>query len=507
MSLDAALSIAGSGLAMVNQQFQLVSQNVANAQTADFAREISNPVSLAGSGQGLGAKSGVVQRVLDQQLQASLFSENATVSGWQTQQTALQKIDAVQGTPGQGSDLTGLLGKVQDAFSSLVNDPSSTPQQMSVISAGQALARQLNALSNAVTSGRQQAQHDLVAQVNTLNTTLAQIGNLSRDIINLRAQGQNTTDLENQRDLARDNLSKLVNVRALEQPNGDMLLLTSSGLRLPTTGGSPFSITDANPGPTTYYPSGGLPGITLSGTDVTDALQGGSIGGNVTLRDSTLPVFQAGLDEFAQTLSTRFADQGLQLFTDASGNVPVPTGVTAQDGYVGYAASIQVNPAVTTTPSLVRDGTVAIAGSGSGASAFTPNPPGGAAGFSTLINRVLTYALGSEAQSGVAQTAPQTTGLGPTGTLSVGFATTPDLAGFAGTLQGAQSQASAMVSQNLAGETSVQSALQSRMSANSGVSMDTEMAHMIQLQNLYTANARIISSVQTMWTQTLQMVQ
>ncbi len=53
----------------------------------------------------------------------------------------------------------------------------------------------------------------------------------------------------------------------------------------------------------------------------------------------------------------------------------------------------------------------------------------------------------------------------------------------------------------------MQSALQSRMSANSGVSMDTEMSHMIQLQNLYTANARLISAVQTMWTQTLQMVQ
>jgi flagellar hook-associated protein 1 FlgK len=507
MSLDAALSIASSGLANVNQQFRLVSQNVANAQTPDYAREVSTPLSVAAGGQGMGAQSGMVQRVLDQQLQAALFTQNASVAGWQTQQTALQKIDAVQGTPGQGGDLAGLLGQLQDGFSALVTDPSSTARQAAVVSAAGNLAGQLNALSNAVTNGRQQAQHDLVGQVATLNTTLASIGDLNRQIVALRGQGQNTTDLENQRDAARDSLSKLISVRALEQPNGDLLLMTPSGLRLPTSGGTPFATSDANPGPTAYYPAGGLPGITLGGQDVTASLQGGSIGANVALRDSVLPGFQAGLDEFAQTISTRMDAQGLRLFTDAAGNVPASTGPNPQSGYVGYAASIQVNPAVAASPSLVRDGTQAVAASPTGAAAFTPNPAGGPAGFDTLLNRILTYGLGAQAQAGVAQPAPQTSGLGPAGNLSIGFAVPGDLAGFAATLQGAQSQASADVSQSAASETAVQTALNTRMSATSGVSMDTEMAHMIQLQNLYTANARLIGAVQSMWTETLQLVQ
>ncbi len=386
MSLDAALSIASSGLATVNQQFRLVSQNVANASTVDYAREVSTTQSLAAGTQGMGALSGPVQRVLDQQMQASLFTQNATVSCWQTQQTALQKIDAVQGTPGQGSDLSSLLGKVQDGFAALANDPSSVPAHSSVVSAAQALTRQLNALSTATTTGRQQAEHDLVGQIATLNTTLARIGDLSRQIVQLRASGQSSADLENQRDAARDDLSKLVGVRALEQPNGDLLLLTPSGLRLPTSGGTAFATSDANPGPTAYYPGGGIPAITLAGVDVTSGLQGGAIGANIALRDATLPAFQAGLDEFAQTLSTRFDAQGLRLFSDATGTVPTPTGPNAQSGYVGYAASVQVNPAVLATPALVRDGTQAASG---GASAFTSNPSGGPAGFTTLIGRVL----------------------------------------------------------------------------------------------------------------------
>ena len=38
-------------------------------------------------------------RDVDTALQAEVFSQNATVAGLQTRQTALQAIDAVQGTP------------------------------------------------------------------------------------------------------------------------------------------------------------------------------------------------------------------------------------------------------------------------------------------------------------------------------------------------------------------------------------------------------------------------
>ena len=123
----------------------------------------------------------------------------------------------------------------------------------------------------------------------------------------------------------------------------------------------------------------------LGGQDVTQQLTGGQIGGNIALRDSTLPTIQANLDEFAQNLSSRFAAQGLTLFSDGGGNVPSGGGTPAQAGYIGYANEIQVDPAVLATPSLVRDGTTAIAGSPTGASAFTPNPPGGPAGFTGMI--------------------------------------------------------------------------------------------------------------------------
>ena len=52
----------------------------------------------------------------------------------------------------------------------------------------------------------------------------------------------------------------------------------------------------------------------------------------------------------------------------------------------------------------------------------------------------------------------------------------------------------------------MQAALTAKLSTVSGVSMDTEMSHMIELQNAYGANARVIAGVQAMWAQLLSTV-
>ena len=58
----------------------------------------------------------------------------------------------------------------------------------------------------------------------------------------------------------------------------------------------------------------------------------------------------------------------------------------------------------------------------------------------------------------------------------------------------------------LSGGQALQQTLRARLSAASGVNMDTEMSHMIQLQNAYSANARIISTVQSLFADLLQII-
>ncbi|MGH7154772.1 MAG: flagellar basal body rod C-terminal domain-containing protein, partial [Acetobacteraceae bacterium] len=116
------------------------------------------------------------------------------------------------------------------------------------------------------------------------------------------------------------------------------------------------------------------------------------------------------------------------------------------------------------------------------------------------------YTLGADTQAGVAQPATNTTGLGPAGTLNAPYAPPTTLAGTASALLGAQATGSAAVTGQLSTEQAVQSTLQSKLSSETGVNMDTEMSSMIALQNAYGANARVLNAVQSMFTQLLNSV-
>lgn len=489
MNIDAALSVATGGLANINRQMALVSQNVANASTPGYSVEIGTQQSVTAGGDGMGVRSGPAIRTVDTAMQAEVYRQNATVAGLQTQQSALHAIDAVQGTPGQGGDIASMLGNVQNQFSTLLNDPSNPTQQSAVVSAATTLTQGINALSNAYTTQRQTAQNAIVSEIGTLNATLGTIGGLSRQIIQLKAGGQSTADLENQRDSVVASLSHLLSVKVLEQPSGDLLITTDSGLTLPTNGATnPLSTSAANVQAGAYSPGGGIPPIMLGGADVTTELRGGQIGANIALRDTTLPTNQAELDELSQNLASRFATQGLTLFTDPTGAVPAGGGSPVQTGYVGFASIIQVNPAVLANPSAVRDG--------------TPSISAGLAGFTGIINRVLNNALGD--------TPPllsNVTGLGAAGNLNAPYAAPDTLGQLASAVVASQAQGSANVTTQLGTEQAVQTTLASNLSTQSGVNMDTEMSTMIQLQNAYGANAKVIAAVQAMWTQLLATVQ
>ena len=503
-SLSGALGISSGGLSNIALGLAVVSQNVANASTPQYALESATQTSLSADGQNFGVQSGIVIRATDPGLQAEVSAQTAALAAANTTSAALSTIEPVLGTVGAGTDLGSLLGGVQSAFSALQADPADATQQGAVVDAAAALATGINTLAGAYGDARQTAQDGIVSGVAQLNTALCTLGTLSARIVSQKAQGLSTADLENQRAQTEATISGLVDTRFLPQPNGDVTVLTAGGAQLPTDG-TKITVSPATTGALASYPGGGIPGIELGGADITTQLTGGTIGANITLRDTTLPTYQAGLDEFAETLSTRFSAQGLTLFTNPAGQVPTSTGPAAQTGYVGYADDIGVNPLVTVTPSLVRDGTQAVTGSSTGASAFTPNP-GGLPGFTTLISRIVTYALGADVQEGVPQPQVATTGLGPTGTLATGYGPQATLTDAANTLTASQAADSANASSQASDTQAVQTSLQGKLTAVTGVDMDTELGQMVVLQNAYGANAKVISAVQAMFQDVLNMV-
>lgn len=448
MFLGTTLSSAASGLDSVERQLAVLSQNVANASTPNYVRETTPLSSLDSAGGPAGVRTGPATREIDVQLQANLFASVGNEAGSDVTQTALNAVDQASGTPGSGQDLASLVGSLQDAFVSLGSDPASSTQQNAVLDRAQSLVNGMHSLSTALVQVRQKAQDSLQDDVVTANAALRSIGTLSDQIIGARAAGQSTAGLEDSRDGQLKTLAQFTGARYTFQSNGDVQVIAANTIVSTRAPSGPFGVGPVNF--TAGTAAAAVPPLQLGGKTVSGL--GGEMGAYATLRDSTVPGMQSKLDGFAQNLATAFGSQNMPLLTDGTGTIPTNA--------IGFSATVQVSAAFTAQPSLVRDGT--------GAS--------GAAGNNSVINQVLRTVF-SPSAGGIPGQA------------------TDLVAGFAQQATQAGSTATA--------NTALRAGLENRLSSVSGVSVDSELSHMVQLQAAYAANAKVLTAVQDMWEQLL----
>src|SRR5215218_6595930 len=167
----------------------------------------------------------------------------------------------------------------------------------------------------------------------------------------------------------------------------------------------------------------------------------------------------------------------LPLFTDSGG---VFSGAITANGsqQIGLAGRISVNLGLLGDPSR----TIVFS-----TSPLTPS------GDTTRSDFILT-----QLQSGNYRYSPQT-GIGTTGSPFTGT-----LTNFAKQFISQQGEAANAAKQLADGQSVVLNTLQKKLTDTSGVNIDDEMAHLLALQNAYSANARVMSSIKQMYDTLIQ---
>lgn len=519
MSLDGSIGVSASGLRAISAQIRTVSSNVSNAGVEGYTRKALTLTAASVGDMSSGVRTGMLVRATEDQLQRAVWAREASLAAADTRASILAPVESLHGRPEDGTSLAGLLGEVQGNFVRLAADPTSPSLHVDVVQAADTLASRINEIAGAVTAARNRSHDLLVDGVAELNRLLGEAGTVSGEIVRLRSQGQGTAELEDKRDSVVSRLSAMIDVRVIFRENGAMVAFTSGGLTMPLRPDS-LSLSTAVLNPSSFYDpaTGTVPELLLSDptgqtppVDVTQGQFGGQIGALLELRDQTLPRFTAELDEFAQKLAVRFEQQGLRLFTDATSNVPQESAVLPQSRYVGFSSEIRVFSLLRDVPSLVRDGTHAIPAGIPAFPAtrevqppygdpFTPNPAGGPAGFTGLIERVLTYAFGADIGLGRPHSpAFLARDLGPAGRVSSPIPGARTLMAYATSLVSTQTAEHASAVRTADSERTTRDLFSQRYADVVGVNLDTEMALLVQLQNAYQANARVLSAVQAVW--------
>lgn len=499
MSMDLALSVARSGLRLLDRQMARTADDIANAGTEGHTRKSLDGRALSAAGIGIGVRSGQPTRDVDLALQAAAARAGGDAAAGELRTRLLAVVETAHGRPADGDSVGGLLGALRAELATLREAPEDAIRRGAVVQVARDFVARVTTVAAGIGTARQQAHDTLRAEADAANAALAEIGALSRSIRNELASGRSAADLDDKRDLAIARLAQSLDIGVIRGSLGEVTLVARGGIMLPQNGAA-FSVAPANVAPAAFHGGAGtLPGLMLNGQDVTRQVAGGRLAAAAELRDMVLPRMQAELDLSAAHTAARLEAQGLRLFTDGAGAVPDVTQPYAGSAMVGFSGVIRVNPAVVANPALVRDGTHAVTAAAGGATAFTPNPAGGPAGFATVIDRVLDFAFGLEVSAGNAQPPIPAGGLGPDGTLVSTLSGMTTLEAHGGALVAAQSAARVVAEEARGRATALGELLGTRMEQRSGVDVDREVAAMVKLQNAYTINARVVATVQAMW--------
>lgn len=461
------MKTAQSSFSNVGLQSAVTSKNIANASNPNYARRAAILATATS-----GATVVETQRAQNEALLKQNLLSISKSSGQDTLLAGLTQMKMMMGGEDYEIAPSTYLAKLRDNLQTFADKPSEISLAETVVSDAIDVANSLNSTSNALQKLRAEADADIDTAVTELNRLLSEFKTYNDKVRLGTAAGTDVNDALDQRDKLLTEISGIVGVTAVNRTHNDLALYTSDGTVLFETVPRTVSFQ-----PTTTF-TAAVDGnqVLVDGVPVQAGAGGntsaqGTIAALLQIRDYVAPTFQKQLDEVARGVIEVFSEGGVEgLFI--SNGLPAVTDP-------GLAAVIRVNPDVISSeggsPTKLRDGINAVYNTGNNAS------------FSDLLNG---YTSAFEAPMSFDPDASieTTTTLLSFSTSSVGWL---EEIRRAATTAGDDKAA-------LLGRT------QEALLNVTAVSLDEELALLLDLEQSYKASAKLVAAVDEMIAALLQ---
>jgi flagellar hook-associated protein 1 FlgK len=476
--MSASLSSALSGLTAASRAAEVVSSNVANSLTKGYGRRTLDLLARNVGTTGQGVTVNGVTRNINQTLLSDRRIADAGAADRDLRLAFLSRLEGILGS-GDGDGALGTdIAKLDAALVSAASRPEAQARLGAVLDAARALSGTLAAAGTDVQVARADADRRIGSEVDRVNMSLRQVAEMNAQVRAVTSAGGDPSALMDQRQALVDGIAEIVPLREMSRDQGEIALFTTGGAMLldgrPATLG--FGVSGTITADMTLA-SGALSSLTLNGQTVTASgnaslVAGGSLAAHFAVRDDLAVSAQLRLDAMARDLVERFQDPAVDptlqagaagLFTDA-GTAFLATNEP------GLAQRLQVNALV----DPARGGALWRLRDGIGAA--VPGPTGN----STLLNAL---------QSAL------TTRRDP---VSGDF--TPGARSFSGLASDVLSVVSA-ARLTADAEVSFSSSRADTLRAlelEQGVDTDQELQNLLQIEQAYSANARVMQTVDDM---------
>jgi len=222
VSLTSAMLIGRSGLDAASAGIQVASNNIANAASPGYSRQIahlrpvrgSNTSGVGSIGSGVGVSD--IERQVDQALLARYWN------GLNTEAAALQESAILNQVEGSLNELTGtdLSSKLSGFFNLWSERANLSESSAVVLQQGAQLADMFQRLRGSLSDTRTQVDNQLSGAVDRANQLLDQIAQVNREVGAAEGGAQQANALRDRRDELVSELAALVDVSVVEQSNG-----------------------------------------------------------------------------------------------------------------------------------------------------------------------------------------------------------------------------------------------------------------------------------------------
>ncbi len=324
MSLTLALNNALSGLNVNQFALSVLSNNIANANTPGYSRQIVDQSARLLGEQGSGVQIDDISRKIDTYLERSIQREKSNVGEADRIADFYQRIQILLGEPGAENSIDEYTENFFNGLQSLAENPQKVSFQVTAVNAAETLAREISGLATALEDLRYQADQEIQEAVTAINNELRNLDNLNVAINRAAALETPVAGLLDERDKAIETIAEYMDIEVFFEDSGAVNVFTANGVALvdeqihelsyrPAPGVDSFIENDAvNPLQVLTFSEDGEqirePDELISaGVEggVTSRLESGSVQALQQLRDVLIPDILSQLD----MLSSRLRDE------------------------------------------------------------------------------------------------------------------------------------------------------------------------------------------------------
>ncbi|MBV9305323.1 MAG: flagellar hook-associated protein FlgK [Acidobacteriaceae bacterium] len=463
-SLFASLQNAAGALNVFENAIGVVQGNVTNASTPGY---VNRTPALATDILG-NVATAATENSRNQFAEQAVWQQNGLLGFASAQADNLSGLQSQFDVSGK-SGIPGALSNLYTAFSSWSTTPDDATARNQVLTAAGQVVQAFNQAAANVQSSVTQANQQISSSVDQINQLASKIVVINTQI---RNGGKDNPGLQTQLYNALQQLSNFSTVSVHMELDGTATVLMNE--QVPLVIGATqtaLQLSYSSTAGSTAMPDARI--TTADGQDVTSsAATGGQLGGLLQVRNETLPALignanqQGSLNQLAQSI----ADRVNTLLTNGqtpSGTQGAPLFTYSSNAPTGIAGSLSVNPAITV----------------SGLAAIQPGPPAVANGVATEL-----AGLGNSSNS-----ADMISGMNYTDFYSA----------IASNLGSQATNAS----QTKDSQTDLLNQAENARSQASGISLDQQATQLLQFQQAYAASSKLISVIDQMTGDLMNMIQ